>query len=374
MNLFSTYHPALIALYSLNDQFKGNLGIYTFCNDKGVHAYMCKGEDQESYTHQEIDISDIKPKIQDFRSLKKEIFWGDKNDLPFVTRSKQIQQLSIQDEIEQNVLIFRVDSANDDISDVFAIEFSKSFSNFYISNSRNNLSSEMKLSIGKTIRNQVVWIYNFYKQQQFNIEKIQIAYQKSIDTVISKNEEISEIKRTNDLFINQYILQLIGEHESKFNCVIKFAPDFLNQLSETGVRLNELNEIIDSACSTAYDLSLDKSNIYLSANLIRPIHSIQDQQNKSHTVQLIGLNKTVELLDKYERAARELDQSNQRINGKNLAKALKISGPAVSDALKNHHKKIHKALEKNPDSWPLITNYIRPIREIKWKLANKNIG
>ena len=167
---------------------------------------------------------------------------------------------------------------------------------------------------------------------------------------------------------------MIGEHESKFNCVIKFAPDFLNQLSETGIKLNELNEIIDSACSTAYDLSLDKSNIYLSGNLIRPIHSIQDQQNKSHTVQLIGLNKTVELLDKYERAARELDQSNQRINGKNLAKALKISGPAVSDALKNHHKKIHKALEKNPDSWPLITNYIRPIREIKWKLANKNIG
>ena len=87
------------------------------------------------------------------------------------------------------------------------------------------------------------------------------------------------------------------------------------------------------------------------------------------TSQLAALNKTVALLDRYEQAARQIELRSERINGRNLAAELQISAPAITDAIKKHNSKIKRLLEKYPSKWPLICDFIRPIREIKWNLA-----
>jgi hypothetical protein len=333
MNILSSYHPALLSMQSLHDQFPAALAFYVFCKD----------------------ISELEnnPQVVKFRKTKKEVLWADLDDLPTnpVQESKklEIKQLSIQDEIEQNVLIFRVPSLNDDSFDVFAISFSKTFSNFYIPSGRNVLSS-------------------FHAKQSVSINRIQHAYQQNSDELDDSHQVLEREQATNRDLLEKYLTQLIRNQEITLNCKIVLKSGFLDRIKNSGFGIDSIKTIVDTAVNTAYDLALDKSMIYLTPNLIQRRENVNESAfNKSS--QLAALDKTVALLDRYEQAARQLETRSERINGRNLASELQISAPAITDAIKKHNTKIRRLLEKYPVKWPLICDFIRPIREIKWNLA-----
>lgn len=372
MNILTSYHPALLALQSLHDQFPAAIEFYLFCNDGGVKTYYSKGKNKGIFLPKEIGSAENKLYVQKLRKTKKEVFWTDKADLPIddlgVSKKKyEIKQLTLQDEIEQSVLLFRIPGRNDDAYDVFAICFSKTFSNFYIPAGRNVLSSELKKSIGKTIRNQIVWLYDLHENQHRNINRIQNAYQQNADNVEELELELEREKATNRDLLGKYIDQLIREQEIALNCKIELKSGFLDKIKNTSVAIELLKEIVREATLTAYDLSVEKTVISLTPNLIQ----LEKLERKpiAKTVQLIELDKTQVLLDRYEKAARQLEQKSERINGRNLAKEMGISGPAITDAIKKHSSKIKRLLEKYPTNWPLICDFIRPIREMKWNLA-----
>jgi hypothetical protein len=372
VNILTSYHPALLAMQSLHDQFPGALSFYLFCNEDGLKTYHCLGQNKSIFIPTDILQSDNRIQVQKFRQVKKELIWGDLNDLPIgegsTEKPLEIKQLSIQDEIEHNVLIFRIHSLTDDASDVFAISFSKTFSNFYIPSGRNVLSSDLKKSIGQTICNQVKWLYNLHEQQKNNINRIQLAYQNNADELERVNETLElERVKSRDL-LEKYINQLVKDQELALNCKIQLKHGFLDKIKNSEVGIDILKSIIENAALTAYDLAIDQTRIDLTPNLItRSAVRLVGSETKS--TQLIELDKTQALLDRYELAARSLTEKNLRINGKNLAEELQISAPAITDAIKKHNTKIRRLLEKHPSRWPLLCDFIRPIREIKWGLA-----
>lgn len=374
MNILTSYHPALLALQSLYDQFPGALTFYLYCMDDGIKALHNNGKNKFDFIPQSIETADDRPAIQRFRKMKKEVYWGDLDDLPVridqIKKSgKTIKQLSIQDEIEQNILIIRVPSLKDDASDVFVIQFSKTFSNFYIASGRNSLSSELKQSLGKTIRGQLIWIYQLYNSQSENVRRIQKAYLRNTDELISLKEQLKNESAAAKQLLEKYVNGLIQSQGQQLNCMVEVEANFIEHIKRSKIPIENLEKKISSAMRTAYDLSINPNHIQLTKNLIESSEEESAPAYKRST-KMLELDKTKTLLSKYETAARQIENNGIRINGKNLAEALNISGPAITDAIKKHRHKIQRLLEKYPQEWPLISDYIRPIREIKEEIRS----
>lgn len=352
-------------MQALHDQFPGALDFYLFCHNEGVKAYHSKGQNKSIFMPSVMDQGDNRIQVQKFRQVKKNLFWGELADLPLKEnkRKNEIKQLSIQDEIEQNVLIFRVPSVSDDAFDVFAIQFSKTFSNFYIPSGRNVLSSELKKSIGQTILNQIQWLYDLHKSQQKNVGRIQRAYQQHTDELDEMRQLLEQEKLASRDLLAKYLNQLIQKQEADLGCSIVLKAGFLDKIKNSELPIDQIQDVVNQAALTAYDLAIDPSVIELSPNLIQISSGGSVQTDK--TTQIIALDKTEALLNRYEQAARQLAQKSERINGRNLAAELSISSPAVTDAIKKHSSKIKRLLEKYPEKWPLLCDFIRPIREIK---------
>ena len=369
MKILTSYHPAILALQSLYDQFPGAIEFYLYCLDDGVRAYHLRGKNKASFSPSSFESVEDRMDIQRFRNLKKEVYWGDLDDLPIRVDAerktkKSIQQLSIQDEIEQNILILRLPGLLDDASDVFVIRFAQSFSNFYIANGRNALSSELKLSLGKTIRGQLLWLYQLVDQQSANVQRIQKAYLRSADEMQELKTHLEREKNASQQLLEKYVYGLIHSQARKLNCEVSIQDHFVEYLKEVQIPIEELESIIQNAFNTAYDLAIDPGNIHLTTNLI-DVKATKTTISDQKTTQLVELDKTKALLSRYESAARQLEAERMKINGKNLASALGISGPAITDAIKKHRSKIQRLMEKHPHEWPLISDYIRPLKEIK---------
>ena len=273
MNILSSYHPALLCMQSLHDQFPAALAFYVFCNDNGLKVYYSKGKNDGILIPKDIGELENNPIVIKFRKTKKEVMWADLDDLPInpvkESRKLEIKQLSIQDEIEQNVLIFRIPSLNDDSFDVFALSFAKTFSNFYIPSGRNVLSSELKTTIGKTVRSQIQWLYEFHAKQSTSINRIQHAYQQNIDELDESNEILAREQATNRDLLEKYLTQLIRNQEITLNCKIVLKNGFLDRIKNSGFGIESIKMIVETAVNTAYDLALNKSIIYLTPNLIQ---------------------------------------------------------------------------------------------------------
>jgi hypothetical protein len=83
--------------------------------------------------------------------------------------------------------------------------------------------------------------------------------------------------------------------------------------------------------------------------------------------------KTLLLLNKLENAAKTVSENKKGLTGENVGNACPtpITAPAISDALKNHQKKIVKLMQDYPDKWTTIRNEFRPVKNI---IQNINIG
>ena len=87
----------------------------------------------------------------------------------------------------------------------------------------------------------------------------------------------------------------------------------------------------------------------------------------------IRYERTYQLLDRYEKAAKRVTQERMPLTGANLGKYCKpsVSPAAISDALKKHGKKIMTLFDQNPNRWSLLRNEFRPVKNIMYKTGLK---
>lgn len=354
-----------MVLKSIFDQFPYALDVFGFYYaDKPQVRYVSTQD--EVFLSLPAAVKMTATEIQRFRQSIKELTWGDADDLPFGTKKKKFDQISIEDEILQNVLFIAIPSLTDDSNDIFIITFPKSFSNFYLQSGRNSLSSEAKKGIGRIIRNQLLWLYELRKDEAAQMDRIRHVLQQQADRVKQVSEELEAERKNNAKYLQAFLRSKISQLEEEFNTSIQLSPEFVPFIQRSGVALGQVEEVLRTAFETAWNLTFNHDLIILETFHI-PLSSANTTSTTGRTTQLIRLDKTAQLLDRYEKAARQLQSRNRAVNGSNLAKELGISGAAITDAVKKNAGKILKILEKSANSWPLICEFIKPIREIYWE-------
>lgn len=142
------------------------------------------------------------------------------------------------------------------------------------------------------------------------------------------------------------------------------SPDLVDKID-----LKQPNQLIINQLQQALDVLRylhPGSNVFkLSNEFILPSNTHAPTKNTP-----LGLpstrNRAELLLDKYELAAQKSLESGQTVTGKAIALFLQpsVSPPAITDALKKNRKSIRLLLDQFPDKWPLLRQYLRPIKEM----------
>lgn len=87
---------------------------------------------------------------------------------------------------------------------------------------------------------------------------------------------------------------------------------------------------------------------------------------KDTKIKQLNLNKTEQLLDKYEMIAEDLKKKNLPILGKNIAANClpPISAPALTDSINKHSERIILCLKNYPEKWQLLRSDYKPVKNL----------
>lgn len=100
--------------------------------------------------------------------------------------------------------------------------------------------------------------------------------------------------------------------------------------------------------------------------------SSKNYSKKNENLKLGGdnkLNKTIQLLNRYEEAVKLLISNNVPVMGKNISAACEppISAPALTDSINKHHDRIIDCLIQNPTLWSHLRKNYLPIQKLDKK-------
>ncbi len=313
-----------------------------------------------------IENSDV---INDLRTQSRSYSWLTASNLPFETVNNQKIQLDIFDEHENVVLCLSFKNPDDNNFDLLFLYLNHNKGNFGLASSEIPLTTDEKSIIGKLTHNSLSAIY---KQQLLD----RVILQESnirLKSLHSDNEKLkAEIERLNTEFNSTKITtcrnQLI-KISQEYNTNIDFSNDAIEKiLSYTGstdilinqIKISAINAINSNFGMTPASIIINEFDLVLNPELNSPKLQPELISERYH--------KTLQLLDKLEFAAKVVLNNNKKLTSENVGNAcpIPISAPAISDALKNHHKKVLNLMNEYPERWPLIKNEFRPIKNILW--------
>ncbi len=305
---------------------------------------------------------------QKLRTRKIQYQWMASENLPFETKLQGRKQLNIFDELNNIVLCLGFKNDTDKNTDLLFLYLNHNKGNFGISNSNQNLSTGEKSIIGTMAYNSL----NMYLQQQLTDSNTLKLVNQKVNLLQNENETLNKklIQLTENYLAS--ILVMCNNHlqnlSDEYGVTFKFAPDAVDKLQYFNGNIDELKEKLTQSALLALNLNFGQSEnqIVLKAWDIDFTGYEIPKQDK----QIIDINeryqKTFQLLNKLENAARFVSNKNQRITSENVGQACPtpISAPAISDALKNHQRKLIKLMTEHPDKWPILRNEFRPVKNI----------
>ncbi|MGE4287953.1 MAG: hypothetical protein AB7E36_04635 [Salinivirgaceae bacterium] len=340
--------------------------------DVKTHSIRCKNlhHTQHPQVNEFVIVDDLLS--QKLRKKKFQFQWMRSDQLPFEIVEKQQKQLNIFDETANVVLALAFQNEHDSQSDLLFLYLNRNLSSFGLSNSSNTLTTSEKNIIGTLA-------YNSFKLQlkKNQSDKTTLLYvNRQIKNLQQQNEqlqsEINQLKRG----AHQNMVNLCHSHlqqlSSKYQINFSLDKSALRKLEHFSGSLEQLKSTLSQAAHLALNMQYgtEQTNIILKAWDIQfdslttvtesPIEpGIQERYQKTYL-----------LLEKLEHAARRVLNNQDRLTSENVGSACPtpISAPAISDALKNHHKKAIILLNQFPDRWPTLRNEFRPVRNL---LSNK---
>lgn len=205
---------------------------------------------------------------------------------------------------------------------------------------------------------------------QLEARKMQLKKQ-SIQLIQRLQESQEELQQQIELFKEQRKVAL-QEQVSQW---------ILNQNQEISVAPGVIELILQSPSPIAIQSVLDQAlqlALYTQIDLHSPIILRQEHIElhatiiKSQTRNRLYTRAEL-LLDKYETSAQRIDLKKAIITGRTLAEHLEppVSPPAITDAIKKNRKAIAQAMQQHPDRWPLIRNYLKPLKDLDFQLSLK---
>lgn len=325
---------------------------------------------QEEKCIEQLNINDAKSVLARLRSEKADYTWLQRSDLPFEISVKDKVQLEIFNEFNNNILLIRIENKFDHLNDLYFVYFSPVMSSVGTSGSSKGISAENKQVIAHLVRNSILFETDRSKADKSLFNVLLDHHENTLTENSLLKSEVTILKEKfnsgmSDL-VNYYLKEISTEAGRKF-LIDKGAEEKLTAFGNLGA----LHPVLKRAAMIAELSSADPSGlIYIKQHHINLEERKPVSENETSDEMLPAGSsryaKTLVLLNKLETAARKIKLRNEVLTSAGIGNELpiKITAPAISDALKKHRTKILHLLKEYPDKWSIIRNEFRPVRNI----------
>ncbi len=362
-----TKHPIIQLLEDYEDLFAVKKVIGVFYDDKNnLSAYVKSGNTLESFNMQAFE-DNIKALMIENHHFS----WYEEASLPFKVQQSGIFQQNLFQEINKTVLLLRIpNEKKNNTKDLLFIYLDSDLSDFTLSQkSEIKLSGDMKPVLARFYFNAVMSIIKNAKKDKHLLSN---TFNPSTHAIVNSLKELkAENTQLKSQFTNTFetlVKSLFNKYLEEYNGSIILTESTIDKLIKYRGTHSELEEVIRR--SVSYITTLFMGNMppkitiedyFINTNIS------QEQDINTHSNRYA---KTITLLDNLNQAVKNVKSQNLNPTGVNVGKAMPnkpISFPAISDALKNHKRKILTLFEEYPNRWTELRTSFKPIQNL-----NKN--
>ncbi len=343
------------------------IAIYYDNNTDSIKSKIVVKPGKESKV-EEYNITDKKELVLRYRTGKLNYNWYGKDELPFDIPVKK-KDNDIFGESEKIVLLLRLKNENDTLSDLLFIYFNRNLSNFFLSRSDKQLTTDNKNIIASLL-------YNYFNHQinenRKNRSVLKTVNSNTRSLIKEANQLRNELQQTR-LNYGESLVNLcrryIQEWSEKNDKNYQLTDDAIDKIRNFKGNINNLYTIISNTVIYVDTLSYEEYDnvITLKAwHINMDDYQVKPQREKTYYDQDSKYVKTTQLLNKLENAARNVISSNKRLTSSNVGKALDkpITAPAITDSIQKHKQKIINLFDKYPEKWEIIKKNFKPIKNI----------
>lgn len=277
-------------------------------------------------------------------------------------------QLNIHSEYDNHVLLIRFPNSPDGFSDLLFVFFRNEDQIFQFSGNPQKLSTSIK----DAVANILVRSLDVFRKQLENDAAIFNLINQSDSLQKKEAQTIKDRLNTNiQEQLNHFksLAKSVSDPLSKkTGYLFNWTKESLLKLIKKQLPFKELISTLENALTIVINRSTYRDGtieIYASDLIIEGPKEIEADA----PIISIRYERTYQLLDRYEKAAKRVTQDRLPLTGANLGKhcSPSVSPAAISDALKKHSKKIITLFDKYPNRWSLLRQEFRPVKNMVYK-------
>jgi hypothetical protein len=347
------------------------IAVYYSPDSAGVSSDLIRKESGE-YVQESFQVSDSPSIFSRLRSDNAPYSWLRKEDLPFEIKPKERVQLDIFNELNNSILLIRIQNTFDNKNDLFFIYFNQDLSNFGTISPNKILSTENKTIIGHILRNSIL---TFIQNNRSDKDLFATLNENTRAMIKERNFLRDELEITREKYkeglirlTNSYLTDLYKSN----GVMYRLSDDSMKKIREYTGDISNLKPVIAQAARYAETMNLEGTTGDV---LIADFHLVMDEKKEPRQKESISepvgdvpvkYNKTFLLLDKLENAALHVKSKNMLLTGANIGHEFPnpVTPPAITDALKKHKQKILFLFREYPDRWVIIRTEFRPVQNI----------
>jgi len=373
--------PVLFILHRFPSLLPGINRVVAIYYDKDLqklNSYsLIKGKVE--YILEESDVNDSGESLQQFRKVTAPHSWIQAEDVPFEISLKNNVQLTIFNELNNNILLLRQLNDYDGFQDLFFVYFSNSPSNFGIVDSNKIITTENKKIIGHLLKNTIDTLISNFREDR----ELFISLSENNHTIIQelnqKRRELTDIREKNKDGVvhlcKSYLVDLSREYGHNF----LLTDEAISKLRDFDEDPGRLGDILKKAVQYAQSAHLYDStkeimiyDYHLIFNFLKVKRQADIAPSREQTNEIpasdipVRYNKTFLFLNKLENAAQTVKSKNLLLTSANVGHEFPspITPSAITDALKNHQSKINYLFKLLPTRWQVIRSEFRPVQNI----------
>lgn len=350
-------------LFLLPESFRKLAYYGSFYRDaKGDLVFKEYHIDQERWENRLLN-EDEKVAFSRMRKKGTSFSWNDQSAYT-LNQSDSLQGL--ESELKKTVLVIALQETNDHHSNLIFLSFQKGIKHFLPSKDSEVLSTENKAIVGNLILNQLSQHLQTVRAFQDNFSPIQHSFSRAEHKINELKEVNAEHEKQRKDYIRLLCHEWLRKEGDRHDGEFRLDEDAIQSLLDAGVGLAMMEKVLERAASILTTIHPHEEILTIQE------HHLDWEKDQSVTPvkRLPKKDKTIDLLDRYESVAIQLQQSGEKVTGKAIAENLRpsVSPPAITDAVKKHKKSIAFLLDRYPNRWSTIREYLSPVKKIEGEL------
>lgn len=308
-----------------------------------------------------------------WRKEKRTPGWYQTDELPFeqsLDKERKIQ-LSFDDEDQRNILMVPVRNIQDHLNDLIFIYLDKKMNHFGIQKTRNAFTQDQKLIIQEMMAHTLYGLIEEHKKNR----SIYSGILENRHALSAKYEQSQrELERRDQFYrnhIREFVRGILDQIGKKMGIQIVMEEAVYEAIYEYRGDLDRLEKSLRTSAEVAINTQLRQADILK----IGKTDFILPEETQTANVESITEKRslpfdryavTIELLDRYEDAARACLLAGEKIIGKHIGAHCSppITNAAITDSIKKHGLRILELFERYPERWNTIRSEFRSIQNL----------